>query len=86
MNIFDWFKKKPEAAPRPLFYDIVCPYCFNKFSPEEVEFRASHHREDDEDYGLGEDAKLNKYRSRFGLDTVHDMEAVLLPTDVPEGI
>lgn len=67
-----------------MFYDIVCPYCFSKFSPEEVVFRAAHHRDDDEDYALGEDAKLNRYRERFGLDTVFDMEAVLAPHDVPE--
>lgn len=47
-------------------------------------FRAAHHRDDDEDYALGEDAKLNRYRERFGLDTVFDMEAVLAPHDVPE--
>ncbi|MGG4221008.1 hypothetical protein ABEW32_22615 [Paenibacillus jamilae] len=78
------FRRKPQAEPRPLFYDIVCPYCFSKFSPEEVVFRASHHREDDEDYALGEDELLNKYRERFGLDSVHDMEAILHPYDVPE--
>ncbi|GGD59352.1 TRAFAC clade GTPase domain-containing protein [Paenibacillus nasutitermitis] len=84
MGIFDLFKKKPEAKQRPLFYDIVCPYCFSKFTPEDVVFRAAHSREDDEDYALGEDEELNKYRERFGLDSVHDMEAVLRPQDVPE--
>jgi GTPase SAR1 family protein len=84
MGIFDLFKKKPEAKTRPLFYDIVCPYCFSKFAPDEVVFRATHSREDDEDYALGEDEALNKYRERFGLDSVHDMEAVLYPRDVPE--
>lgn len=84
MGIFDLFKKKSEAKQRPLFYDIVCPYCFSKFTPDEVVFRASHSREDDEDYALGEDDELNKYRERFGLDSVHDMEAVLYPNDVPE--
>ncbi len=84
MGIFDLFKKKPEAKSRPLYYDIVCPYCFSKFEPDEVVFRAAHSREDDEDYALGEDEALNKYRERFGLDSVHDMEAVLDPRDVPE--
>ena len=55
MAIFDMFKKKPQAAPKPLFYDIVCPFCFEKFTPAEVVFRAAHHREDDENYALGED-------------------------------
>ncbi|WP_434749077.1 TRAFAC clade GTPase domain-containing protein [Paenibacillus amylolyticus] len=84
MSFFSRFLKRQQPEERPLFYDIVCPYCFSKFSPEEVVFRAAHHRDDDEDYALGEDAKLNKYRERFGLDTVFDMEAVLAPHDVPE--
>ncbi|PWW37206.1 MULTISPECIES: TRAFAC clade GTPase domain-containing protein [Paenibacillus] len=84
MSFFSRFLKRQQPEERPLFYDIVCPYCFSKFSPEEVVFRAAHHREDDEDYALGEDAKLNRYRERFGLDTVFDMEAVLAPHDVPE--
>ncbi|RUT31756.1 hypothetical protein EJP77_10235 [Paenibacillus zeisoli] len=84
MSFFNMFKKKPQPAPRPLFYDIVCPYCFSKFSPEEVVFRAAHHREDDEDYALGEDYELNKYRERFGLDTVYDIEAILHPRDIHE--
>ncbi|MEK4054980.1 hypothetical protein MHB84_15390 [Paenibacillus sp. FSL F4-0087] len=84
MSFFSRFLKRQQPEERPLFYDIVCPYCFSKFSPEEVMFRAAHHRDDDEDYALGEDAKLNRYRERFGLDTVFDMEAVLAPHDVPE--
>ncbi|MFE6074449.1 hypothetical protein ACFVQB_08225 [Paenibacillus sp. NPDC057886] len=84
MSFFSRFLKRQQPEERLLFYDIVCPYCFSKFSPEEVVFRAAHHRDDDEDYALGEDAKLNRYRERFGLDTVFDMEAVLAPHDVPE--
>lgn len=84
MSFFSRFLKRQQPEERPLFYDIVCPYCFSKFSPEGVVFRAAHHRDDDEDYALGEDAKLNRYRERFGLDTVFDMEAVLAPHDVPE--
>lgn len=84
MAFFDLFKKKSQPEPRPLFYDIVCPYCFSRFEPDEVVFRAAHHREDDEDYALGEDEKLNQYRERFGLDSVHDMEAILHPEEVPE--
>lgn len=83
MSLFNLFKKKPESKPKPLYYDIVCPYCFSRFEPEQVVFRATHSREDDEDYALGEDEELNKYRERFGLDSVYDMEAVLDPRDVP---
>ncbi|WP_438348016.1 TRAFAC clade GTPase domain-containing protein [Paenibacillus sp. FA6] len=84
MAIFDMFKKKPQAAPKPLFYDIVCPFCFEKFTPAEVVFRAAHHREDDENYALGEDDELNRYRERFGLDSVDDIEAIIHPNDIPE--
>ncbi|GJM73234.1 hypothetical protein HMSSN036_54500 [Paenibacillus macerans] len=79
MGLFDLFKKKSPAEERPLFYDIVCPYCFSKFGPDEVVFRATHYREDDEDYALGEDEALNKYRERFGLDTVYEIEAICAP-------
>lgn len=84
MGLLDLFKKKIESKPKPLFYDIVCPYCFSKFAPDQVVFRATHSREDDEDYALGEDEELNKYRERFGLDSVYDIEAVIHPVDVPE--
>lgn len=84
MSFFNRFKKKNQPEPRPLFYDIVCPYCFSKFAPEEVVFRAMHSREDDENYALGEDEALNKYRERFGLDSVGDVEAIIRPSDIPE--
>lgn len=84
MSFFSRFMKKNQPAARPLYYDIVCPFCFTRFEPEEVVFRAMHSREDDENYALGEDDLLNKYRERFGLDTVDDMEAVLHPADIPE--
>ena len=41
-------------------------------------------REDDEDYALGEDDELNRYRERFGLDSVYDIEAIIRPSDIPE--
>ena len=62
----------------------MCPYCFSKFAPKEVVFRVAHDREDDEDYALGEDDELNRYRERFGLDSVYDIEAIIRPSDIPE--
>ncbi|WP_310551727.1 hypothetical protein [Paenibacillus glufosinatiresistens] len=84
MSFFSRFLKKNQPQPRPLFYDIVCPYCFAKFEPDEVVFRAAHSREDDENYAPSEDAVLNRYRERFGLDGVDDLEAILDPADIPE--
>ncbi len=80
-QLFD--RKEPEVERLP-FYDIVCPYCFAKFSPDQVVFRAAHHREDDEDYALQEDELLNKYRDKFGLEAIEELEAIIEPDSVPE--
>lgn len=76
-------RKEPEPARLP-FYDIVCPYCFAKFAPDQVVFRATHHREDDEDYALQEDELLNQYRDKFGLDAIDEIEAIIDPDTIPE--
>ncbi len=78
------FEKKPVQKERLPFYDIVCPYCFSKFPPDQVVFRATHHRDDDEDYALQEDEILNRFRDKFGLDSIDEIEAVLDPALVPE--
>jgi len=78
------FEKKQPAKERLPFYDIVCPYCFAKYAPDQVVFRAAHHREDDEDYALQEDELLNRYRDKFGLDAIDDLEAVIDPETIPE--
>jgi GTPase SAR1 family protein len=75
--------KKPPVKERPKYYSVVCPYCFSKFEPDEVVFRASHSIPDDEDYALQEDKKLNDWRRRFNLSEV-DMEAVIEPRMIPE--
>ncbi|USG65568.1 hypothetical protein NDK47_26290 [Brevibacillus ruminantium] len=77
------FEKKPPQKERLPFYDIVCPYCFAKYSPEQVVFRAAHHREEDEDYALQEDVILNQYRNKFGLDDIEEIEAVIDPETIP---
>lgn len=78
LSIFKNLFKKEEVI-RPSFYNIVCPYCFEKYSPERVVFRAQHYREEDEDYALQEDEALNKYRAKFGMDAAPEMEAILNP-------
>ncbi|TPG83578.1 hypothetical protein EEL32_17610 [Brevibacillus laterosporus] len=79
-NMFD---KKQTTKERLPFYDIVCPYCFAKYSPEQVVFRATHHRDDDENYALQEDEILNQYRDKFGLDSIEELEAVIDPATIP---
>lgn len=78
------FEKKTTPKERPSYYDIVCPYCFSKFHQDKVVFRANHHREDDEAYALQEDELLNKYRDRFGLDEIDEIEAVIHPEQIPD--
>ncbi|CAH0118273.1 MULTISPECIES: hypothetical protein [unclassified Paenibacillus] len=84
MGLFSLFRKKQEVKERPLYYDIVCPYCFSKFHPQEVVFRAAHHKENDEDYALGEDQLLNAYREKFNLDSIDEIEAVIDPVTIPD--
>lgn len=79
-----WIGKKPVVPEKPDVYPIVCPYCFSKFGPEEVVFRATHHVEGDPDYALQEDEELNRYRARFHLSPIDEMEAVLHPASIPE--
>lgn len=78
------FEKKQPVKERLPFYDIVCPFCFSKFAPDQVVFRAAHDRPDDEDYALQEDHALNAYRDKFGLDAIEELEAVIDPESIPE--
>ncbi|CAI9004402.1 DO-GTPase2 domain-containing protein [Brevibacillus sp. IT-7CA2] len=78
------FEKKPQVKERLPFYDIVCPYCFAKYGPDKVVFRATHYRQDDEDYALQEDEILNAHRDKFGLDAIDELEAVIDPESIPE--
>ena len=78
------FTNTPPAPVKPLFYDIVCPYCFAKFHHENVVFRAGHHREDDEAFHLQEDEKLNQYRAKFGLAPIDELEAWIDPSTIAD--
>lgn len=81
-NLFAGFMKEEEPATKK--FPIVCPHCFNKFSSDSVVFRATHDKEDDEEYCLQEDAKLNSYLEKFGLEGSEEMEAVIYPKLFPE--
>ncbi|MCQ1528571.1 TRAFAC clade GTPase domain-containing protein [Lutispora saccharofermentans] len=89
MGIFDNIKKSLGGRNKkehiPPYYDIVCPFCFKKYSPKEVVFRAAHAEEDDEEFFLKEDRLLNEYRSKFNLAPLPDMEAIIEDLDrIPE--
>jgi hypothetical protein len=78
------FEKKQPAKERLPFYAIVCPFCFSKFQHEDVVFRAAHHRDDDEALALQEDELLNKYREKFGLAGIDELEAIIYPSMIPD--
>ncbi|MEC0209314.1 hypothetical protein P4H70_10290 [Paenibacillus ehimensis] len=78
-----FFEKKPVEKERPPYYSIVCPYCFDKFEPDEVVFRAAHTKENDDEFTLQEDERLNAWRRKFNLSQ-QDMEAVIEPHTIPE--
>ncbi|MEE1072818.1 MAG: hypothetical protein U0L26_10685 [Cellulosilyticum sp.] len=75
---------RKEETPIVKKFPIVCPHCFNKFSPDSVVFRAAHYKEEDEEYCLQEDTKLNEYLEKFGLEGSEEMEAIIDPKLFPE--
>ncbi|TXK83795.1 TRAFAC clade GTPase domain-containing protein [Paenibacillus sp. N3.4] len=77
------FEKKPPVKERPPYYSIVCPFCFSKFEPEEVVFRANHTKDNDDEFMLQEDRRLNDWRRKFHLSEV-DVEAVIDPDTIPD--
>ncbi|MCL6573128.1 MAG: hypothetical protein K6T88_15835 [Bacillus sp. (in: Bacteria)] len=77
------FEKKQPPKEKLPFYDIVCPFCFSTFQHEDVVFRATHHREDDEALALQEDELLNNYRAKFGLAGIDELEAIIYPSMIP---
>ncbi len=81
-NLLAGFGREEEPVIKK--FPIVCPHCFNKFSPDLVEFRATHYKEDDEEYCLQEDERLSHYLEKFGLEGSDEMEAVIYPKLFPE--
>lgn len=75
---------RKEEKPVQKKFPIVCPHCFNKFSPDSVVFRAAHYKEEDEEYCLQEDVKLSQYLEKFGLEGSEEMEAIIYPKLLPE--
>ncbi|MBP3886772.1 MAG: hypothetical protein J6F30_03830 [Cellulosilyticum sp.] len=81
-NLLAGFSRDEEPVIKK--FPIVCPHCFNKFSPDSVVFRATHYKEEDEEYCLQEDGRLNHYLDKFGLEGSEEMEAVIEPKLFPE--
>lgn len=81
-DLFKSFEKKP-VQPIQKKFPIVCPHCFKKFHPEAVMFRATHSKENDIEYCLQEDIRLNTYLDKFGLEGSDELEAVIDPKTIP---
>lgn len=81
-NLLAGFVREEEPIIKK--FPIVCPHCFNKFSPDLVVFRATHYKEEDEEYCLQEDERLNHYLDKFGLEGSEEIEAVIYPKLFPE--
>jgi hypothetical protein len=81
-NLLSGLEKK-KVLPVQKKFPIVCPHCFRKFEPEEVVFRATHSKEDDEEYALQEDEKLNAYLEKFRMEGIEELEAVIDPRTIP---
>lgn len=82
-KLFSSFEKKP-IEPIQKKFPIVCPHCFKKFKPSAVVFRAAHSKENDEEYCLQEDEKLNEYLDKFGLEGSEELEAIIDPKTIPK--
>ncbi|WP_127581414.1 TRAFAC clade GTPase domain-containing protein [Paenibacillus koleovorans] len=74
-------RPKPEPKKKPPFYSIVCPYCFQKFEPEDVVFRATH--TDDDMFSEVVDTKLSNWRKRYKMDEVY-RPVVIDPNTIPD--
>jgi GTPase SAR1 family protein len=65
-------------------FDILCPFCFERFAPDKVVFRATHNVCTDPDYCLREDKFLEIYRAMMGMKPAGLIEPVIEPETVYE--
>jgi len=61
------------------YYDIVCPKCFTKFSPNDVVFRAGKYYDNSGDFAVGPDEILSEFRRKRGESEVTEIERILDP-------
>jgi len=81
---YRWDAKKMQ--PRQESYEIVCPYCFTKFSHEDVLFRAARYDNSSAETALQIDPVLNKFWDMVGVDSaeIGDQNPVLDSATYPE--
>ncbi|MDP4143308.1 MAG: hypothetical protein Q8936_02320 [Bacillota bacterium] len=79
-NIKNVVKRMPmEKGP----FKITCPYCFIRFTTNEVLFRASHAEEGDPEYEMKIDKLLNEYREGLDMDVLPELNAIISPMELP---
>lgn len=69
---------EPEP-PKKTVHEIICPYCFKRYMPDQVVFRVNYDLPIDENYKKKPDEKLDIYRRKIGLAVAGDKEIVIDP-------
>lgn len=82
-NLFRSNSDKVEKVSWSKNFNIICPYCFKEYSTNAVVFRATHSIAEDPAFSLKEDKLLNAYREKLNLDSIPELEAVILPEQLP---
>ena len=75
--------KKKLVFKQDKVYEIICLYCFKKFTHNRVNFRALHDL-DEEGYRAQLDRTLDDYREKFHKDSLGPLPVVLDPSDFSE--
>ena len=83
-NLFGLKKQKDSLAISKEAYDIVCPFCFKKFKPDTVVFRAEHFEQGDNEYEKAVDEELNTYNEKIGKSSLGELNAIINPTGLPK--
>ena len=83
-NLFGLKKQKDNLAISKESYDIVCPFCFKKFKPDTVVFRAEHFEQGDNEYEKAVDEELNTYNEKIGKSSLGELNAIINPTGLPK--
>lgn len=83
MGLFKRKKEAIELAKMDTTHEIVCLYCFRKFTHDKVMFRALEAL-DAEGYKAQYDQLLDEYRARFHMGTAGEIAAALDPDEFSE--
>jgi len=74
---------KAISIPKGPYY-IVCPFCFKKFKPDNVVFRAKHFEVGDTEYEKAVDKELNSYKVKIGKASLGELNPIINPATLPK--